>query len=458
MAGIRSARVVVVGNPDLAAAERGQAMLRADRATTDVLDAIHDPAVEVVVIATPTSTHSGLIEAALRAGKAVWSEKPIALDLAETSRVVALWRETGLPVELGFMRRFDPGYVRAEALIDAGEIGRIEQFHVYSRDTYPPSVDFLKTSGGSFLDMSIHDFDLARFLVGEVDEVQAWGSVVFDERFAAVGDVDTAVTMLRFQNGALGVVEMSRHSEWGYDIQTEVAGALSKVVVEAHQKTSAIHSRRFGFEADHYENFPDRFEVAFRVELETFSRTLRRRRHTDARTRGRPRDPPAGDRRDPELAREPAICRRHRSMHGRGLGVTDRVVHHVRPGPGPGTLLEITPPSVGWRYLSFRVIQLGPGETIGRGHRRPGGGDRAAGGLRVVHLRWRDPLRGAPRRVLGEAPRRLPAAEDRVHHREPGRTRDRHRFRAGRGSLSRPWYTPDSCRASSAAARTSSAG
>ncbi|HSS34678.1 MAG TPA: Gfo/Idh/MocA family oxidoreductase, partial [Patescibacteria group bacterium] len=143
VAGIRNARVVVVGDPDLAAAERGRALLRADRATADVLDAIHDPAVEAVVVATPTNTHAGLIEAALHAGKAVWSEKPIALDLAETSRVVALWRETGLPVQLGFMRRFDPGYVRAKALIDAGEIGRIEQFRAYSRDTYPASIEFL---------------------------------------------------------------------------------------------------------------------------------------------------------------------------------------------------------------------------------------------------------------------------------------------------------------------------
>ncbi len=274
VAGIRNARVVVVGDPDLEAAKRGQAMLRADRVTTDVLDAINDPAVEAVVIATPTSTHASLIEAALRAGKAVWSEKPIALDLAETSRVVDLWRATGLPVQLGFMRRFDPGYVRAKELIDSGEIGRIEQFRAYSRDTYPPSIDFLRTSGGSFLDMSVHDFDLARFLVGEVAEVHAWGTVLFDQRVAEVGDVDTAVTMLRFHNGALGVVEMSRHSEWGYDIRTEVAGATGKVVVEALQKTPATHSRRFGFERDHFENFPDRFEVAFRVELETFFRTL----------------------------------------------------------------------------------------------------------------------------------------------------------------------------------------
>ncbi|HTC85570.1 MAG TPA: Gfo/Idh/MocA family oxidoreductase, partial [Candidatus Acidoferrum sp.] len=209
-----------------------------------------------------------------RAGKAIWSEKPIALDLAETHRVVALWRETGLPVQLGFMRRFDPGYVRAKELIASGELGRIEQFRSYSRDTYPPPLSFLRNSGGSFLDMSVHDFDLARFLVGEIEEVSAWGSVLIDERFREAGDIDTAVTMLRFRNGALGVVEMSRRSTWGYDIRTEVAGATGKVVIEAPQKTNATFSRKFGFEADHYENFPDRFEVAYRVELEAFFAAL----------------------------------------------------------------------------------------------------------------------------------------------------------------------------------------
>ncbi len=269
-AGIRNARVVAVADPDLAAAERGKAIARAERATADPLEVIADPAVDAVVIVTPTSTHASLIEACLQAGKAVWSEKPIALDLAETDRIVELWRSTGVPVQLGFMRRFDPGYVRAKELIDSGELGRIEQFRAYSRDTYPPPLEFIRHSGGSFLDMSVHDFDLARFLVGEVEEVVAWGGVLFDDRFAEGDDVDTAVTMLRFRNGALGVVEMARHSAWGYDIRTEVAGANGKVVVDAPQKTQATWSRRFGYEGDHYENFPDRFEVAFRLELEAF--------------------------------------------------------------------------------------------------------------------------------------------------------------------------------------------
>ena len=206
---------VVVADEDPGAAERG----RGDRPGRPGHDGPargdHRSAVEAVVISTPTSTHAGLIEAALRAGKAVWSEKPIALDLVETNRLVELWRETGLPVQLGFMRRFDPGYVRARELIVAGELGRIEQFRAYSRDTYPPSADFIKDSGGSFLDMSVHDFDLARFLVGEVEEVSAWGNVLIDQRFGEGDDIDTSVTMLRFRNGALGVVEMSRRLRLG---------------------------------------------------------------------------------------------------------------------------------------------------------------------------------------------------------------------------------------------------
>jgi myo-inositol 2-dehydrogenase/D-chiro-inositol 1-dehydrogenase len=168
------------------------------------------------------------------------------------------------------MRRFDPGYAAAKTRIDGGEVGRIETFRALSRDTYPPSVEFLRTSGGLFLDMAVHDLDLARFLVGEVEEAQAWGANLVDARFAEAGDIDTAVTLLRFANGALGVIETARHSEWGYDIRTEVAGSLGKVVVEAPQKTAMTFSRRFGFEADHYENFPDRFEAAFRAELVAF--------------------------------------------------------------------------------------------------------------------------------------------------------------------------------------------
>jgi myo-inositol 2-dehydrogenase/D-chiro-inositol 1-dehydrogenase len=271
---IPNARVVVVADPDAAAAERGRELARASRASTDPMEALHDPEVDAVVIVTPTTTHAALIEAALRAGKAVWTEKPIAQELSDTKRIVDLWRETGIPVQVGFMRRFDPGYARAKQMIDAGELGRIEQFRALSRDTNPPPLEFLLTCGGSFLDMSVHDLDVARFLVGEVEEVHAWASVLFDERFAKADDWDTSVIMMKFRNGALGVVETARHSTWGYDIRAEVAGAVAKVVVDGAQMTPATQFRRVGWEGDLYPDFMDRFEVAYRRELEVFFEDL----------------------------------------------------------------------------------------------------------------------------------------------------------------------------------------
>jgi myo-inositol 2-dehydrogenase/D-chiro-inositol 1-dehydrogenase len=275
MAAIPNAHVVVVADPLEDAARAGAALARAGRWSTDPVAAIHDPDVDAVVIVTPTSTHATLIEEAIGAGKAVWSEKPIAQDLAETGRIVDLWTASDIPVQLGFMRRFDPGYLRAKALIEAGELGRIEQFRALSRDTFPPPLEFLLTCGGSFLDMAVHDLDLARFLVGEVAEVHAWADVLYDDRFAKADDWDTSVIMLRFENGALGVVETSRHSAWGYDIRTEVAGANAKVVVDGGQKTPAIVSRDFGWEGDLYESFPDRFADGYRRELEAFFADLK---------------------------------------------------------------------------------------------------------------------------------------------------------------------------------------
>ena len=276
LSGLPDVKVVVVADPKLAAAEEAQALCGAEHALADPEQAIHYPGVDAVVIVTPTDTHAGLIELAANARKAIFSEKPIALDLEQTARVVGIVNGKGVPLQLGFMRRFDPGYAVAKQKINAGELGRVETFRALSRDTYPPGLKFLKASGGLFLDMAVHDFDLARFLVGEVEEVQAWGTVLIDERFSQADDVDTAVTLLRFANGALGVVETSRRSNWGYDIRTEVAGATGKVIVESPQKTPVLFAKNFGSSFDHFENFPDRFEQAYRLELESFFQALRK--------------------------------------------------------------------------------------------------------------------------------------------------------------------------------------
>jgi myo-inositol 2-dehydrogenase/D-chiro-inositol 1-dehydrogenase len=270
LAGFPGVHVRVVADVSPVNAARAQAISRAERVTTDIAAAITANDVDAVVISTPTNTHASLIDMAARARKAIWCEKPIALTLAETAQVAAVVREMNVPLQLGFMRRFDPGYVAAKRKIDSGEVGRIETFRALSRDNKLPSNEYLKLSGGIFLDMAVHDLDLARFLVGEVAEVSAWGAAIIDPRVLQVDDIDTAVAMLRFANGALGVVDTSRRSEWGYDIRTEVAGALGKVVVEAPQKTPLVFSRRVGFEADAFESFPDRFEDAYRLELVAF--------------------------------------------------------------------------------------------------------------------------------------------------------------------------------------------
>jgi myo-inositol 2-dehydrogenase/D-chiro-inositol 1-dehydrogenase len=140
---ISGVKVVVVADPNAERAERGRTMAGAELALTDPAKAIEHPSLDAVVIVTPTDTHARLIEVAANAGKAVFSEKPIALDLAETQRVVQVVRERKVPVQLGFMRRYDPGYAKAKAKIEAGELGKLETFRALSRDTYPPSLSEL---------------------------------------------------------------------------------------------------------------------------------------------------------------------------------------------------------------------------------------------------------------------------------------------------------------------------
>jgi myo-inositol 2-dehydrogenase/D-chiro-inositol 1-dehydrogenase len=275
LAGIPGVSVRIVADHTLEAARRGAELVRAERATDDIAGAIGAGDVDAVLICTPTSTHAELIEAAARAGKPVWCEKPVALTLEETRRVAATVEAAGVPAMIGFMRRFDPGYAAAKRAIEAGEAGKIERFRAVSCDYTPPPLAFIRGSGGIFVDMLVHDFDLARFLVGEVAEVSAWGDALIEPGYAEAGDVDTAVAMLRFENGALGVVEGSRRTTWGYDIRTEIAGSLSKLVVEARQKTPLLASRGLGFAGDHYQSFPDRFGDAYRAEMVYFFDCLR---------------------------------------------------------------------------------------------------------------------------------------------------------------------------------------
>lgn len=192
---------------------------------------LEDPQVDAVFIASATDTHCDLIEAAASAGKAVFCEKPIHLDLARVDECARVVREAGITVQIGFNRRFDPSHAAVREAVGAGEIGRIEQAVITSRDPAPPPLDYVRVSGGLFRDMAIHDFDMARFLFAEEPaEVTAMGSVLVDASIGEAGDIDTAMVVMRMESGALCHINCSRRSAYGYDQRIELFGERGMLV------------------------------------------------------------------------------------------------------------------------------------------------------------------------------------------------------------------------------------
>jgi myo-inositol 2-dehydrogenase/D-chiro-inositol 1-dehydrogenase len=274
LAGIGAVRVVAVADPNLEAAEQARLVARGERVCATPEEAIDDPGVDVVLICTPTPTHAPLTERAARAGKAIFCEKPIALELPETLRVMALVDELGVPFQIGFQRRYDVAFAEAKRRIADGQLGQLEQFRAVGRDPAPPPLEYLRVSGGIFCDQAIHDIDIARFLVGEIEEVSAWGAARVDPRIAEIGDADTVTSLLRFQNGALGVIENSRRAVYGYDVRSEVFGSKGKLVLDATPKTPLWQFGEGGVGSDHYHFFMDRFIDAYRLEVQAFFAAL----------------------------------------------------------------------------------------------------------------------------------------------------------------------------------------
>jgi myo-inositol 2-dehydrogenase/D-chiro-inositol 1-dehydrogenase len=197
--------------------------------------------VDAVAICTSTDTHADLIVAAARAGKAIFCEKPVSLDLAEVDRALAAVDEAGVPFQIGFNRRFDPAHAAVAAAVADGTVGEPHLVRISSRDPAPPPLSYVRTSGGIFLDMTIHDFDMARFVTGsEVVEVFARGAVRVDPAFADAGDVDTAVVMLVHENGCLTTIDNSRQAVYGYDQRVEVFGSAGMAASENPLANSAL--------------------------------------------------------------------------------------------------------------------------------------------------------------------------------------------------------------------------
>jgi scyllo-inositol 2-dehydrogenase (NAD+) len=247
-------------------------------AFADAYELMTLPELDAVVIATPTSTHHDLVIAAAGAGKAIFCEKPLALTLEDNHRVLEAVAQAQVPLQIGFMRRFDAAYQKAKALIAGGLIGYPVTFKSLSRDPFCPPRNYMDPakSGGLILDMAIHDFDLARWLVGsEVERVTAEGATLVCKDLESVGDIDNALINLRFVSGALGNVEVSRNAFYGYDIRTEVLGSEGAVTIGDHQHTPVVLLTRSGAQHDLVPYLMERFGDAYRAQMQHFVNCLR---------------------------------------------------------------------------------------------------------------------------------------------------------------------------------------
>ena len=275
IANMAGAHLVAVADPDEAAVA---AVVQATGTrATSVEELLGDPSIEGVIIATPTDLHADLIERATESGKAIFCEKPIDLDLSRAERAVAAAARCGVPLMIGFNRRFDPSFRRLRDEIDAGRIGTVELVQITSRDPAPPPLAYIQRSGGLFRDMMIHDLDMARFLVGEpIVEVTATGSAVIDKAIADAGDVDTAVAVLRSLNGRLCVICNSRRAAYGYDQRIEVHGSEGMLCAGNPVATTVTRADRSGFTTDPLNDFfMDRYADAYRLEMAAFCAVVR---------------------------------------------------------------------------------------------------------------------------------------------------------------------------------------
>jgi myo-inositol 2-dehydrogenase / D-chiro-inositol 1-dehydrogenase len=268
---IPRAELAVIADVQGAAAEALAARVRCERWTDDPVEALVDPAIDAVVIAASTDYHAPLIVGAAEAGKQIFCEKPIALDLEATDNALEAVERAGVRLQIGFQRRFDKAYHKAKELIDTGALGRIEFIRDTMRDPSPAPRSYLETSGGLYRDMTIHDFDAIRWLMGDdVVELFAMGSALVAPVFQELGDIDTSVVSLRFGNDSLGVIDNSRRSGFGYDVRTEVFGSEGALMIGYSRDTPMLRLDASGVHSDHIYWFLERFDQAYVDELRDF--------------------------------------------------------------------------------------------------------------------------------------------------------------------------------------------
>jgi len=240
--------------------------------STEANELIDHPDLDALLIATPSDWHIEQINAASKAGKAIFCEKPLGLQEADCVAALQVVEANNTLLQLGFNRRFDPGVASLQARVQAGDIGSPQIVRITSRDPACPPKGYGATSGGLFMDMSIHDFDMARFVTGsEVVEVYASGAVLIDPDFETWNDVDTAIVQLRFASGALGVIDNSRQAVYGYDQRVEVFGSEGMLLADNQVENRVTqYTRHEAKQAKPLYFFLERYQQAFMAELTAF--------------------------------------------------------------------------------------------------------------------------------------------------------------------------------------------
>ena len=244
-------------------------------ATENYHEILNKPDIDAVLICSSTDTHSQIITEAARAGKHIFCEKPIDHDLARIDAALAAVEEAGVKLMVGFQRRFDHNFIQLKEMITSGKVGQPHIIRITSRDPAPPPIEYIKVSGGIFFDMTIHDFDMARFLLGEVEEVYAQGAVLVDPAIGEAGDIDTAVISLKFANGAMGTIDNSRQAVYGYDQRVEVFGSKGMAHVTNDLPSTAVYSHAGGIQSEkplHF--FLERYMDAYAEEMRQFCACL----------------------------------------------------------------------------------------------------------------------------------------------------------------------------------------
>jgi myo-inositol 2-dehydrogenase/D-chiro-inositol 1-dehydrogenase len=233
---------------------------------------LNDPDIEAVFICSSTDTHAQISIEAANKGKHVFCEKPIDFDLNRIHTVLDTVKKSGIKYQVGFNRRFDASFKKAADLIQAGKIGDIQLIKITSRDPAPPPIDYIKVSGGMLLDMTIHDFDIIRYLSkNEIEHVYVEGAILVDPAIGEAGDIDTAVTTLKLTNQAICVIDNSRKASYGYDQRVEVFGSKGRIAVENKTPTTVQLTTEEGVVADKPEYFfLERYNDSFAAEVKEF--------------------------------------------------------------------------------------------------------------------------------------------------------------------------------------------